>query len=184
MKFGAIDIGSNAIRFQVTNAWQDKGEIKLKKIEYIRFPLRLGHDVFTTGKISMDREVELIKLFEAFKILLDLFEVDHYLICATSAMREAENGREIADRISRKLDLEMKIISGEEEAWLTNRVVSQYLEDFDVIHIDVGGGSTELNIFKNKQKFASNSFKIGSVRNLEGKDKPEVWELLRALRTV
>jgi exopolyphosphatase / guanosine-5'-triphosphate,3'-diphosphate pyrophosphatase len=176
MKLGVIDIGSNAIRFQVENVFLVDGEIRLKKMEFIRFPLRLGHDVFTTGKITLETEVKLLKLFESFKILFELFEIEHYLICATSAMREATNGGEIADRISKKLDMDVKIISGDEEAWLINRAIDQFIREHDVIHIDVGGGSTELNVFMNKEKVASNSFKIGTVRILEGKEKPESWE--------
>ncbi len=180
MKLGAIDIGSNAIRFQVENAFIIDGEVKLKKMEFIRFPLRLGHDVFTTGKVTMETEIKLLKLFDSFKILFDLFEVEHYFICATSALREAENGHEIADRISRKLDLNVKIITGEEEAWLINRAIKQFIKDNDVIHIDVGGGSTEINIYLGDDKTASNSFRIGTVRNIEGSENPEAWKKMES----
>ncbi len=179
MKLGAIDIGSNAIRFQVENVFIVDGEIRLKKLEFIRFPLRLGHDVFTSGKISMETEIKLLKLFESFKIFFDLFEIEHYFICATSALREAENGEEIAMRISKKLDLDVKIITGEEEAWLINRAVRQFFkENEEVVHIDVGGGSTEITVYLKSGKTNSSSFRIGTVRNLEGTEAPEEWEKL------
>ncbi len=180
MKLGAIDIGSNAIRFQVVNAFQVEDDIRLKKMEFIRFPLRLGHDVFTTGKITLETEIKLLKLFESFKILFDLFEIDHYLICATSAMREASNGSEIADRISKKLDMEVKIISGDEEAWLINRALTQFISENEVIHIDVGGGSTEITFFSGREKVATHSFNIGTVRMLEGKESPEAWKKMES----
>ncbi len=176
MKLGAIDIGSNAIRLQVTNVIETKNQTNFKKVEYVRFPLRLGHDVFTDGKISKSSREKFIQLMQAFKILLDLYEVDKYFACATSAMRESENGEEIVKEVKDKLGLKINIIDGLTEATLINNAINSFLdEDTTYLHIDVGGGSTELNLYHKGEKSLSKSFKIGSVRRLEHHDSPEIW---------
>ena len=91
MKFAAIDIGSNAARLQISSVLDNEGMISFKRVEYVRFALRLGHDVFTDGTISPESEVRIFKLMHAYKLLMDLHEVQDYSICATSAMREAAN---------------------------------------------------------------------------------------------
>ncbi len=178
MKLAAIDIGSNAIRFQISRVIEDEGLTKIKKLEYVRFPLRLGQDVFNLNEISEKSQEKFYKLMKAFKILMDLYEVDHYMACATSAMREAKNGVEITRMIERKLDFDINIINGDEEAWLINKVILNSLNEEHTVHIDVGGGSTEINVYNGKKKINSESFKIGSVRNLQGKDTPEIWEIM------
>ncbi|QNL20878.1 phosphatase [Hyphobacterium sp. CCMP332] len=178
MKLAAIDIGSNAIRFQISRVIEDDGEMKIKKLEYVRFPLRLGQDVFNLNEISEKNQEKFFKLMKAFKLLMDLYEVDHYMACATSAMREAKNGVEIARQIERKLDFDINIINGDEEAWLINKVILNSLNEEHTVHIDVGGGSTEINVYNGRKKVNSESFKIGSVRNLQGKDTPEIWEIM------
>jgi exopolyphosphatase/guanosine-5'-triphosphate,3'-diphosphate pyrophosphatase len=167
LKLAAIDIGSNAIRFQVTNVLFYEGQHTFKKLEYVRFPLRLGQDVFTLKKIGAEKEDKFFRLMHAFKLLLDLYEVDDYFACATSAMREAENGFKITEKVNQLLGLKIKIISGEAEAELINRVVLNNLDPQTYLHIDVGGGSTELNLISDGRKIASKSFRIGSVRSIE-----------------
>ena len=180
MKLAAIDIGSNAVRLQITRVLEYEKIITFKKLEYVRFPLRLGHDVFTTGRISEYNKERFYKLMTAYKNLIDLYEVDAYYGCATSAMRESENGHQIIERVKEGLDLEIKIISGEEEADMINKVVLFSLDDKNYIHVDVGGGSTELNIYRNHVKTHSKSFHIGTVRKLETGGRPEVWEEMKA----
>ncbi len=176
MKFAAIDIGSNAIRFQVSSVLDNNKRILFKKLEYVRFPLRLGHDVFATGKISDKSIARFKKLMHAYKLLLELYEVDDYMFCATSAMRESENGKKLVDDIKREYGLSIQIIDGILEADLVNKAIASYLNDETYIHIDVGGGSTELNIFARGKKVKTKSFKIGSVRILEQRDQPEMWQ--------
>ncbi len=181
MKFAAIDIGSNAARLQISSVLENDGVISFKRIEYVRFALRLGHDVFSDGAISPESEVRIFKLLHAYKLLMDLHEVKDYAICATSAMREATNSTEIITRIHKILDMKIQLIDGSREAELINDVVVQSLHPKkNYLHIDVGGGSTELNIYRNREKLASKSFKIGSVRLLEGTEKEGDWEKMRA----
>lgn len=175
MKLAAIDIGSNAIRFQVSTVL-DKKKVLFKKLEYIRFPLRLGHDVFSTGRISNKSIEKFIKLMRAYKLLIELYEVDDYMFCATSAMRESENGQDLARRVEDELGITINIIDGNLEAELINRAIGSYLGKGTYLHIDVGGGSTELNLYFEGKKIKTRSFKIGSVRVLEHTDKPIMWE--------
>ena len=176
MKLAAIDIGSNAIRFQVSTVLENSEGILFKKLEYVRFPLRLGHDVFTAGRISDRSQAKFKKLMKAYKLLIELYEVTDYMFCATSALREAENGQQLAEAIERELGITIHIIDGEREAELINRAIQSYLTDKTYLHIDVGGGSTELNLYAAGNKLKTRSFKIGSVRVLEQNDSPEVWK--------
>ncbi|PQA59441.1 Ppx/GppA phosphatase family protein [Siphonobacter curvatus] len=180
MKLAAIDIGSNAARLQISKVLDNEGVLTFKKVEYVRFPLRLGMDVFTTGSISAEGEVRLYKMLHSFKLLIELHECKDYLICATSAMREASNASDIVTRIEGQLDMKIHIIEGAKEAELINNVVVQSLDtDTNYLHVDVGGGSSELNLYVNRQKVASRSFKIGSVRLLEGKEQKSDWEKMQ-----
>ena len=176
LKFGVVDIGSNAIRFQISKVLEYKDVISFKKLEYVRFPLRLGQDVFLNNEISPLKEAKFIKLMSTFKMLFDLYEVDDYIICATSAMRESKNGADIARKVQKEVGVTIEIIDGEKEADLINTVLFNELDEKTYVHIDVGGGSTEINIFVNREKIAAHSFKIGSVRRLGGLDSPAEWD--------
>lgn len=171
MKLSAIDIGSNAIRMQVSKVL-DANQYLVKKIEYIRFPLRLGQDVFNYGEITPKTEEKFVKLMLAFKQFLELYEVDDYMVCATSAMREAHNGASIAKRVYYNVGLKINIIEGEEEGNIINRAIFPFLDNGHYLHIDVGGGSTELGVISQREKTAVRSFRMGSVRQLSP-DKEE-----------
>ena len=145
-------------------------------MEYVRFPLRLGHDVFSSYRIS-DKSIEKFKkLMRAYKLLLELYEVDDYMFCATSAMRESENGEELAKQVFDELGVTINIIDGHFEADLINKAIASYLHNETYLHIDVGGGSTELNLFVEGKKINTRSFKVGSVRVLEHHDSPLMWD--------
>jgi exopolyphosphatase / guanosine-5'-triphosphate,3'-diphosphate pyrophosphatase len=176
LKLAAIDIGSNAIRFQVSTVLENTAVPLFKKLEYVRFPLRLGHDVFSTGKISTRSLEKFKKLMKAFKLLLELYEVHDYMFCATSAMRESENGHELANQVFEELGITIHIIDGNREAELINKAINSYLTEKTYLHIDVGGGSTELNLYAAGKKIKTRSFKVGSVRVLEHHDSPIMWE--------
>ncbi|MCK8493089.1 phosphatase [Spirosoma sp. RP8] len=175
MKLAAIDIGSNAARLQISTVLHNDEVISFKRVEYVRFPLRLGHDVFNFGELTPESEARTAKLMQVYKLLMELHEVEDYMACATSAMRESSNGHEVAKRIEALTGIKIHIIDGSKEAELINNVVVQALDDRQFLHIDVGGGSTELNLYKNRQKINSKSFKIGSVRLLEGKETKGAW---------
>ena len=175
MKLAAIDIGSNAARLQISTVLYNDDLVSFKRVEYVRFPLRLGHDVFNFGTLTPESEARTAKLMHVYKLLMELHEVESYMACATSAMREASNGQDVAKRIEALTGIKIHIIDGQKEAELINNVVVQSLDDRQYLHIDVGGGSTELNLYENRQKINTKSFKIGSVRLLEGKESKGAW---------
>jgi exopolyphosphatase/guanosine-5'-triphosphate,3'-diphosphate pyrophosphatase len=175
LKLAAIDIGSNAIRLQISTIYDKGPKLLFKKLEYVRFPLRLGHDVFNNNRISDSSKLKFKKLMKTYKLLLELYEVDDYMFCATSAMRESENGQELADEVKSEVGVTINIIDGLLEAELINRAIASYLGSDTYLHIDVGGGSTELNLFVKGIKLKTRSFKVGSVRVLEHHDSPIMW---------
>ena len=172
MRLAVVDIGSNAIRCQITKILRHSNQVNFKKVEYIRYPIRFGEDVFKLNEIGKVKEAKFYKLMQALKLLFDVYD---YMICATSAMRESRNGREIANNVEKNIGLHIDIIDGETEAEYINKVVYSSLDEKNYLHIDVGGGSTEINFYVNKVNLISNSFQVGSVRRLNNADTPEMW---------
>ena len=177
MKFSAIDIGTNAARLLVGEVVKESNKSFVKKISYTRIPLRLGDDAFSLGRIDVKKKSNLINTIKAFQIISDIFEVNKMRAVATSAMREAENGSQIVEDIRQGFGIDLEIISGEEEA---NLILGTFMlldiaKGQPFVVIDVGGGSTEINIYKGNQKIASQSFKIGTIRMLKGKVKKGIW---------
>ncbi|WP_298778794.1 exopolyphosphatase [uncultured Polaribacter sp.] len=171
-KFAAIDIGSNAIRLLVSNVIVSKGkEPQFKKSALIRVPIRLGADAFVNGIISDENVARMIDAMEAFKLLMKIHKVERYKACATSAMREAKNGKEIAEKILTKTGVKIDIIGGKEEAAIISFTdLNSLIEgDNSYLYVDVGGGSTEFTIFSNGKIINSKSFKMGTVRVLNNK---------------
>ncbi|MCG9909659.1 MAG: exopolyphosphatase [Flavobacteriales bacterium] len=171
MKFAAIDIGSNAIRILFYNVFED-GEVPVfKKISLTRLPIRLGEDVFSDGRISERKIQKLIRSMSAFKALMDVHEVNGYRAYATSAMREAENGLEVIQKIYFETGMVINIIDGKTEADVifSNKITEAPDPKKSYLFIDVGGGSTEITLFSKNKKILSSSFNIGTVRMLTGK---------------
>lgn len=187
IRLAAIDIGSNAIRLQVSRVVSFENKISFKKLEYVRFPLRLGQDVFEISennpsqRISQARSEKFLQLMQAFKLLLDLYEVEDYRGFATSAMREAENGPVLVEQVRQRFGLQLQIIDGDKEAEVLNNALLNFLKPNQTyLHIDVGGGSTELNLYANQVKVGAHSFPLGSVRRLNTRHSLEpVWEDMR-----
>lgn len=167
-KLAAIDIGSNAVRCQISAVLRYEGRFRLKRVEYVRYPMRLGEDVFASGEISGPKADKFVKFLHSLKLLMEVHEVAHHLICATSAMRSARNGAALVERVKQELGLGIQVIDGQAEAAYINRVIEHLLEDNKhYLHIDVGGGSTEFNIYHDRRKVASQSFEIGSIRRMQ-----------------
>ncbi|MBK0403863.1 phosphatase [Adhaeribacter sp. BT258] len=175
MKFAAIDIGSNAVRCQISSVLEYNQHVTFKKVEYIRYPMRLGEDVFDTGYISEPKQEKFIKFLHALKLLLEVHEVQAYQVCATSAMRTAKNAAEIIQKVQDKLGMHIEVIDGVAEAELINKVILNVLDDKNYLHIDVGGGSTEFNIYVDREKVASQSFESGSIRHMQGNESETIW---------
>ena len=181
MILAAIDIGSNAIRLQITRViWHKERQPVYKVLESIRFPLRLGKDAFRTGEITFRSEIKFINLMMAFRTLIDLYEADDAYGCATSALRDSVNGARIVQRAYEKSGLHIEMISGEKEAELLDLAIHKVIDNGYYMQIDVGGGSTEINMIRGKKSYARKSFKLGSVRNMQGRDKPATWEAMES----
>ena len=114
MKYGAIDIGTNAARLLIGEVEDHNGVKRVRKVSYTRIPLRLGLEVFDKKKIDSKKRVEFIKTIQAFKLIAEIFEIKHLRAVATSAMREAENGWEIKEEIMRHTGVNIEIIDGDE----------------------------------------------------------------------
>jgi exopolyphosphatase / guanosine-5'-triphosphate,3'-diphosphate pyrophosphatase len=179
LRLAAVDIGSNAVRCQISNVFKFEDQVLFKRVEYIRYPMRLGEDVFASGVISKPKSEKFLKLLHALHLLMEVHEVHDYMICATSAMRSATNAHEILTEVQKKLGLHIQVIDGTTEADLINLVIRQQLDDKNYLHIDVGGGSTEFNIYVNRMKVASRSFEQGSIRHMQGEDSMEIWHAMQ-----
>lgn len=178
MKYGAIDIGTNAARLLVGEVAFENGHSFVKKISYTRIPLRLGEEVFEDGIISSKKADDFSKTIQAFRLISEIFNVKKLRACATSAMRDAVNGQKIQEKIEKETGVKIEIISGDEEANLIFGTF--FLMDFDksipFIVIDVGGGSTEISVFENGERIASKSFQIGTLRILKEKVNISIWK--------
>ena len=147
VNYAAIDIGSNAVRLLIKSVNEEGSpEGLLSKVQLIRIPLRLGEDAFTTGEISEEKAGKLIRLMKAYKQLMKIFEVSDYRACATSAMRDARNGKAITRRIEKKTGIRVEIIDGQEEAHIVydNHIEQLFASGQNYLYVDVGGGSTEI----------------------------------------
>jgi exopolyphosphatase/guanosine-5'-triphosphate,3'-diphosphate pyrophosphatase len=178
LRYAAIDTGSNAVRLLIADTTEDNGKLTFKKNTLIRVPLRLGDDAFLDQRISDKKADDLVKTMAAFKNLMDVYKVNDYMACATSAMREAKNGPEIIKRIKEEANLNLEIIHGEREASIiyASHTGIDLDESKTYLYIDVGGGSTELSLFDDGELIASESFNIGTIRILDNQDKDETWK--------
>lgn len=181
LRYAAIDIGSNAVRLLIADITQNDKGSSFKKNTLVRVPLRLGDDAFLDKELSDKKIDDLVKTMVAFRNLMDVYHVNEYLACATSAMREAKNGKQVIEKIKELANIDIEIIEGQREASI---IYSNHIEEnLDIkksyLYIDVGGGSTELSVFVNKQPIASKSFNLGTIRILDNQDKEETWNEMK-----
>lgn len=169
----AIDIGSNAARILIKQVENTEDGIRMKKLQFLRIPLRLGMDVFSEGKIGNEREKMLVRTMKIFRQLLIIYNVEIYKIYATSAFRDAKNGKSILNDIKEKTGLEITIISGEEEARIIH---DNFYADGNLLYVDVGGGSTELSLVCDGEIIESRSINIGTLRLLNDTVNPQKWQ--------
>jgi len=180
-KYGAIDIGSNAIRLLVSNVIVQVGKEPIfKKSALIRVPIRLGADAFVSGIISEENISRMVDAMEAFKLLMKVHKVERYKACATSAMREALNGEEVVKKVFEETGVKISIIGGKEEASIISSTdLKELIKGTDsYLYVDVGGGSTEFTIFSEEKILISKSFNMGTVRLLNNSklENKEIFE--------
>lgn len=161
-KVGLVDMGSNAIRTEIIEF--DKRESRT--LEKHRAPVRLGGEVFATGKIKKSTIERAVDVFRAFREDCDQHSVDWVQAIATSATREASNGATLVDRIRKETGIDIEIISGETEAHLLRCAVETRIDlgEVDVLLVDLGGGSVEVVRVEAGKTTHAASFPIGSVR--------------------
>ena len=179
VNYAAIDIGSNAVRLLIKSIDREAvQEKKIKKVMMLRVPLRLGFDVFSIGELSEKKVDKLRRLMKAFRQLMKIYDVDDYRACATSAMRDARNGRMIIKKIEKDTGIRIEIIDGQEEARMIYNNHIECMEDRqgNYMYVDVGGGSTEINLLTNGELVWSVSYNIGTVRMLSNAVKEGTWQ--------
>ena len=181
LKFAAIDIGTNAVRLLFSNVTENKKNTTFTKASLIRVPLRLGHDVFNEGKIEEIKREKLISTMHAFHHLINVHDVVDFRACATSAMRDAENGSEIVDIVRKRTGINIEIIDGKAEAEIiySNRIVDMVDSSKPYLYVDLGGGSTEVTLFSNDEAEMSCSFNIGTIRILRDKVEDSEFDKLK-----
>lgn len=181
MIIAAIDIGSNAARLLINEVKTHQKQPEFIKLNLLRIPLRLGMDVFTMGKIGTEREKMVLDSMKIFSDLMKIYNVQHYRACATSAMRDAANGRNIIEEVKETSGIDIEIISGDEEATLIyeNHVAEGLDKNFAYLYVDVGGGSTELTFYENGKMVYEKSFNIGTIRLLNDLVAEANWKEMK-----
>lgn len=182
LTLAAIDIGSNAARLLIKDVETDAtGAQTLRKRLFLRIPLRLGMDVFSNGKISDKRAEEFVRTIKAYKQLMKVYHVDRYRACATSAMRDAANGRELMEKAAKKTGLALEIISGDEESQIVyDNHLPLMTGPGNFIYVDVGGGSTEVTLVRAGEKVFNHSYNIGTIRLLSQQVSQETTDTMIA----
>lgn len=183
--YAAIDIGTNAVRLLIKKVKEEENESltnkRLNKVLLLRVPLRLGFDVFSLGVVSDEKAVKLRRLMKAFRQLMKIYDVTDYRACATSAMRDAKNGKSVIKKILKDTGINIQVIDGQEEARTIYNNHIECMEDRvgNYIYVDVGGGSTEINLLTNGELVQSFSYNIGTVRMLSNAVKEETWQQMK-----
>jgi exopolyphosphatase / guanosine-5'-triphosphate,3'-diphosphate pyrophosphatase len=182
VRLAAIDIGSNAARLLITEVIdEDGGKPQFNKINLVRVPLRLGFDVFERGEISKQKQEMIMQTMKAYQYLLKVYDIKYLKACATSAMRDAENGEEIIKKIKSETGIDISIISGDDEASyiFENHIAENLDKAHSYLYIDVGGGSTELTFFSDSKMKYKESFNIGTIRLLKGQVEETTWDEMK-----
>lgn len=182
MRLAAIDIGSNAARLLINDISTYKdGSFDYTKVNLVRVPLRLGFDVFEMGIISDKKIQQLVETMQAYKHLMNVYEVRDYRACATSAMRDAGNSKFIVDRVMAETGIRIEVISGSEEAQILYQThMAETLDAaYAYLYVDVGGGSTELTFYNKQQEVVKQSFNIGTIRLLKNQVSEESWDEMK-----
>ncbi|PPK93340.1 exopolyphosphatase/guanosine-5'-triphosphate,3'-diphosphate pyrophosphatase [Nonlabens xylanidelens] len=178
-KYGAIDIGSNAIRLLIATVtlYNDEPPV-FKKTSLVRVPIRLGQDVFVNGKISQENIDRMVDSMKSYQLLMGVHKVKTYKAYATSAMREALNGTDVVAKIKAESGINIEIIDGSHEAAIIAMTDLHAVIDQEKVYlyVDVGGGSTEFTLFAYGKEIVSKSFKIGTVRLINDMVSKSLWD--------
>ncbi len=182
MKIAAIDIGSNGTRLKIVDVVVNKSqETEFNKLTFVRLPLRLGFDVFENGEIGEQNTKKVISAMHAFKSLINFYDIKSVRVCATSAMRDAKNSKQIVEIVENQTGLKIEVISGDEEATLINE--NHIAENMDrkhgYLYVNVGGGSTDIIFFIDGKLKYKKSINIGTIRILKNAIKERDWNEMK-----
>lgn len=182
MILAAIDIGSNAARLLINDVQTDKdGKVVFNKLNLIRVPLRLGFDVFESKLISGEKKKMFVETMKSFKHMMNAYKVEALKACATSAMRDAANAKEIIALVKKETGFLIEVIDGDMEANLVyeNHVAENMDKEHSYMYIDVGGGSTEISFFSNGILVYKKSYNIGTIRIIKNMVGALEWDDLK-----
>jgi exopolyphosphatase / guanosine-5'-triphosphate,3'-diphosphate pyrophosphatase len=183
MKIGAIDIGSNAARLLIVDVILNKQRVaEFNKVNFVRLPLRLGFDVFENGVISEERSQKIIYAMRVFQNVLTFYDVKSIKACATSAMRDAKNGKKIVEEVEKQTGIKINIISGDEEAVLVHEthIAENMDREHGYLYVNVGGGSTDIIFFVDGKLRYKKSIDIGTIRILKNLVTEKHWDSMKA----
>lgn len=182
MRIATIDIGSNAARLLIVDVIVNKlKEAEFNKLNFVRLPLGLGFDVFENGVISTQKAQMFVTAMRVFQDILTFYDVKLVKACATSAMRDAKNGKEIVELVKRETGLAIQIISGDEEATIVHdtHIAENMDREHGYLYINVGGGSTDVIFFVEGKVSYKKSFDIGTIRLLKNLVKESDWDSIK-----
>ena len=159
VKVGAIDCGSNSTRLLISNVENGRLENLLKQHEVTK----LSENLIKTNKIGDDSKKRFYKVLRKYLKIIDNNNVEEVLCIGTAALRNSRNSEEIIDDVKSKFKLDLKVISGEEEGYLTGIGVQSSFENLEnYLIVDIGGQSTEL-IYDVDKRVNVDSKEIGVV---------------------
>ena len=143
IRLAAIDIGTNSIRCVVAEV---EGDGSYRVLDEEREMTRLGHDLFRRGRLAAEPMERSHAALVKMKAIVDGFEVAELRAVATSAVREAANGRAFCREVRRRCGLSVEIIAPEEEAQLALQSALRHMDlaGRSLAVVDIGGGSTEI----------------------------------------
>ena len=182
LRFAAVDVGSNAVRLLLSRVFFEAEHAVFKKESLIRMPLRLGDDVFTSGEITSEKAARLAKTLSGFSELIAAYGARDRLAYATSALREAANGEEVARTVGLESGLPLEILDGQREADIICLAGADSWLNLDERYVlmDVGGGSPRSASSPTDHHVTSRSFDIGTLRVLKGRKAEDLWGELKS----
>lgn len=182
MRIAAIDIGSNAARLLIVDVIVNKQRVaEFNKENFLRLPLRLGFEVFENGEISQQKAQKIVTAMQVFQDMLSFYDVKSLKACATSAMRDAKNSKEIVEKVEREAGIKINVISGDEEASLVHEthIAENMDREHGYLYVNVGGGSTDVIFFVDGKLCYKKSFDIGTIRILKNLVTESHWNAMK-----
>ena len=166
MKLAAIDIGSNSIKLAVADAADSHSFAVVSREKDV---IRLGHETLRKGRLSRAAIERATSCIQRFKTIAETHQAEAIVAVATASVREAHNAAQFIQEVEQQTGLRVEILSGIEEARLIGLAASHgcSLKGATNINIDIGGGSTEISLFRNGTPLSLFSLKLGAVRLTE-----------------